>query len=846
MKTHFKPLFVIIVAIFAVSSCSRKKNKFVSRNFHAVTAEFNALYNGYLALEDGKTTLNGSYQDDYWEILPVERLQISEDIILPGQTRNENFTRAEEKAAKAIQKHSMNIEGKEYNPQIDEAYLLLGKARYFDQRFVPALEAFNYILYKYPASDKINQAKVWREKTNIRLDNDDLAIENLKRLLRQEDLKGQDLADATSILAQAYINIKSIDTAATQLEIAANATKNQDERGRYRFIQGQLYNKLGLKDSANRAFDKVIDLNRRTPRIYLISAHLEKIKNFDYENGDKLELAEFLDDLETVRENRPYLDKIYHQIGVHHLRNGSEDLAVSYFNKSLRTASRDQKLKSKNYETIGDITFDEKLYARAGAYYDSTLGVLKLNSKPYRVIKRKRDNLEDVIKYEAIAKVDDSILNLINLSDAEKLSYFETYVSKLKEKAEAEQRKQEALKRNTGLATNNAVGSRAAALEGANTFYFYNQATVAYGKNEFLRVWGERPLEDNWRWSNNTFSSAGNIGAVANATSNATDGERFDAQFYISQIPTEPKVIDSIAKERNYAYYQLGLIYKEKFKEYGLSKSKFQELLESDPEERLILPSKYNLYKIYELLGNNDEASIAKEDIIANYPESRYASILINPDAVKLKDENSPLALYESLYAQHKAQNYEAVITKSEEYIKALDGEPIVPKFELLKATAKGRLYGFDAYKEALSYVAVTYANTEEGQQAQSLQNNVLSKIESSEFVSDSITNDSKVIFKFEKKNKEGINAYVKDLDEVLKHVRYYKLKTSVDVYDKDTSFVVIHGFENLQVAKTFEQILLDKDVKKITKPYFAITSVNYRILQIHKNLNNYLNLNNN
>jgi tetratricopeptide (TPR) repeat protein len=598
LKTHFKPLFVIIVAIFAISSCSRKKNKFVSRNFHAVTAEFNALYNGYLALEDGKTTLNGSYQDDYWEILPVERLQISEDIILPGQTRNENFTRAEEKAAKAIQKHSMNIEGKEYNPQIDEAYLLLGKARYFDQRFVPALEAFNYILYKYPASDKINQAKVWREKTNIRLDNDDLAIENLKRLLRQEDLKGQDLADATSILAQAYINIKSIDTAATQLEIAANATKNQDERGRYRFIQGQLYNKLGLKDSANRAFDKVIDLNRRTPRIYLISAHLEKIKNFDYENGDKLELAEFLDDLETVRENRPYLDKIYHQIGVHHLRNGSEDLAVSYFNKSLRTASRDQKLKSKNYETIGDITFDEKLYARAGAYYDSTLGVLKLNSKPYRVIKRKRDNLEDVIKYEAIAKVDDSILNLINLSDAEKLSYFETYVSKLKEKAEAEQRKQEALKRNTGLATNNAVGSRAAALEGANTFYFYNQATVAYGKNEFLRVWGERPLEDNWRWSNNTFSSAGNIGAVANATSNATDGERFDAQFYISQIPTEPKVIDSIAKERNYAYYQLGLIYKEKFKEYGLSKSKFQELLESNPEERLILPSKYNLYKI--------------------------------------------------------------------------------------------------------------------------------------------------------------------------------------------------------------------------------------------------------
>jgi hypothetical protein len=33
----------------------------------------------------------------------------------------------------------------EKNFQIDEAYLLLGKARYYDQRFIPALDAFNYI-----------------------------------------------------------------------------------------------------------------------------------------------------------------------------------------------------------------------------------------------------------------------------------------------------------------------------------------------------------------------------------------------------------------------------------------------------------------------------------------------------------------------------------------------------------------------------------------------------------------------------------------------------------------------------------------------------------------------------
>ncbi|MEW4922409.1 hypothetical protein [Algibacter sp. 2305UL17-15] len=853
MKAYFKPISLIILAVIVITSCSRKKNKFVSRNFHAVTAEYNALYNGDIALEQGKSSLNASYQDDYWDILPIERMQIDEDVILPGQSKNENFSRAEEKAAKAIQKHSMNIEGKEYNPQMDEAYLLLGKARYFDQRFVPALEAFNYILYKYAASDKINQAKVWREKTNMRLDNDELAIKNLKRLLKQEDLEGQDLADASSTLAQAYLNTKIIDTAITQLEIASNATKNNDERGRYRFIQGQLYNKLGYKDSANIAFDKVIDLNRKTPRIYMISAHLEKVKNFDYENGDKLVLAELLEELETNRENRPFLDKIYHQIGAHHLKNESIEIGMRYFNKSLRTNSRDEQLKARNYEILGDLTFDKRLYADAGAYYDSTLSNLKLNSKPYRTIKRKRDNLEDVIYYEGVAKVDDSILRFVNLSDAEKLSYFEAFVNKLKEKAKEEKERAEAAKRNTGFATvNNKIGTRAAnqgkpgAPGQAAVFYFYNPTTVAYGKNEFLKTWGDRPLEDNWRWSNKAMSEGANTGATADITANASEDELFDPQFYISKIPSEEKEIDSISKERNYAYYQLGLIYKEKFKEYNLAKTKFQNLLESNPEERLILPSKYNLYKIYEILGENDEASIAKDEIISKYPESRYAAILSNPDSVSLKDESSPTALYEKLYEVHVNQDYQKVIDKSEAYIKAFDGEPIVPKFELLKATATGRLYGFEDYKKAINYIAVTYANTPEGQQSQRMVTEMLPKLESKEFVGDSISDNFKVVFKFASNKPAKIEAFKTTLDDVLKHVIYYRLNSSEDVYDTNTTFVVVHGLSNAQIAKTFHQILLDKDVKKIKEPYFVVSSSNYQILQIHKNLDTYLNLNNN
>ena len=91
---------------------------------------------------------------------------------------------AEEKASKAIQKHSMDIKDEERNPETDEAFLLLGKSRYFDQRYMPALEAFNYILNKYNESDKLNEATIWREKVNIRLENEELALKNLKRLIK--------------------------------------------------------------------------------------------------------------------------------------------------------------------------------------------------------------------------------------------------------------------------------------------------------------------------------------------------------------------------------------------------------------------------------------------------------------------------------------------------------------------------------------------------------------------------------------------------------------------------------------------------------------------------------------
>ncbi len=827
-------LFVVLM-LFVATGCSRKKDKFINRSWHSLNTKYNILYNGGIALETGKTAINSTFIDNYWDILPVERLQPTDDIILGGKAQDPNFGRAEEKAVKAIQVHGMNIKGKEKNPQIDESYILLGKARYFDNRFIPAQEAFNYILFKYPASSNINLAKIWRAKTNLRLENEGLAIKNLKELIESNKLSNEDNVAASSALAQAYITTKALDSAIIQLQRASQLTKDNHELGRLRFIEGQLYSSLGIKDSSNLAFDQVIALNRKTPRVYMISAHLEKIKNFDFENDNKLILETLLENLESNRENRPFLDKIYHQIANYQIKNNKDSLAIAYYNKSLRTDSKDAHLTALNYRILADLNFDYSEYSLAGSYYDSTLLSLQDNSKSFRAIKRKRDNLEDVIYYEAVAHETDSVLRLVELSQSEKEAYFQTYIENLKLEEEALEKEDATTREAYFVPTLNEVRKK------DKTFYFYNPTTLAFGKNEFVRIWGARALEANWRWSNKTVRNEEVVEKEFEEAEMEVDKSRFTIAYYLAQIPSEESTLDSISKERNFAYYQLGLIYKDKFKEYTLSQNKLEQLLKQFPEDRLVLPTKYNLYKVYSLLGLSQSQAILKKDIIENHKDSRYAAILLNPELALLNNENSPQSLYNNLYTQFELGNYQEVIDGCDLQITRLDGDEIVPKLELLKATSRARLYGFEAYKEGLNFVALNYPSSLEGKKAAQMYSTIIPELANKAFVEDSTQTNFKVVFKFDRSEVEEINTFETALSTAVEEVDYFNLTVSRDGYNTNTIFVVVHGLKSVQGALGFVKILETENELIISKPYFGISSMNYQIVQIHKNAERYI-----
>ncbi|MEM6718310.1 MAG: hypothetical protein AAF611_03245 [Bacteroidota bacterium] len=836
-KTLYTTVTLSVLGIL-LFSCSTRKDTFINRNFHSVTTKYNVLFNGKVAFEEGRNALMNAYIDNYWEILPIERMEILDDLTLPGQGgKNPNFKKAEEKAVKAIQKHSMDIKGRQRNPQMDEAYLLLGQARYFDQRFIPALEAFNYTIGEYPDSDKINQAKIWREKTHLRLENEEFAIANLKRLIQFEELDDQEYADANGVLGQAYINLKHKDSAVQVLKRAATATKLREEQGRYNYIIGQLFNELGYKDSANIAFDKVIALNRKSPRVYMINAKIEKIRNVDLDTINKEEFLEMLTDLSEDRENRPFLDKIYRELATYHLAEDSLVLAEAFFNKSIREVKTDKFLKALDYENIAALRFDEASYKDAGKYFDSTLLNLEKNTRKFRRIEKKRANLEDVIAYEDVAKVNDSILQLVNFSEEERTVYFQKYIDELKaaEAAKKEKEEQEkAFVANEFASSRNNVGPK----NTSDEFYFYNQTTVAYGKNEFRKKWGDRALEDNWRLFDKNIIRQQQSAAATTEGKDATKSEDiYSVAFYTDKIPTDTKIIDSIGKERNFAYYQLGLIYKEKFKEYELAANRLEQLLQNQPEEKLILPSKYNLYKIYVLLEQPSKADQWKNDILNNHGDTRYAQILRNPQQVIASDENSPEGLYAKTYKKFTAQEFEAALNDAEKYIRQFTGEPIVPKFEMLKAIIIARLDGFTAYRNALNYVALNYPNDEEGKRAQQIIKSSLPKIANKAPLNDDKSTSFKIIYAFQKNETEAMDELEKTINQLIEDKGYNSLSISRDVYDRSQLFVVVHGFKTKENAYTIEYTLETDELYLVEKENTIVSSENYQTIQIHKNI---------
>ncbi|CAM1352150.1 type IX secretion system periplasmic lipoprotein PorW/SprE [Tenacibaculum crassostreae] len=728
-------VFSVLAAI--AYSCSVKKDAFLNRSYHAVTTKYNVLFNGEQAYLQGLKEIEDKHEDNFWKRIQIEPItfdesQITTKVLSPGTGFNENeeekeenltpFDKAEEKAVKAIQVHSMNINGYERNSQIDDAYFLLGKSRYYTQRFIPALEAFNYVIVNYPKANLNYETKIWRAKTNIRLGNEKRAIETLKLLLdvldETEKIDKSTQEQAYTAMAMAYEQTDTIQKVIDNLKLATRTKYNKEQTARNMFVLGQIYSELDRKDSARMVFRKLAE-SKKLPHRFRIRADIEYAKNTPNDSASIVVLAR-LKKLIKNTDNRKFLNALYYQAGVLEEGRNNPEKAADYYKKSLVAKHNNNYQKTYAYERLADMAFQKEDYLLAGSYYDSVMQMVTKEfdqEKRIRRIKRKNKGLATLRKYEETVKNNDSILQLVAMTPNERNSYFEAYIEKIKKEDEA-QRQLILNAQNFG----NSFGGGASINNNSNRgkWYFYNTQALALGRGEFQKRWGTRPLEDNWRLSDKTISATDNTLASAQDTkANA----RYELSTYLDAIPTDEKVIADLVRERNDALYQLGLIYKEQFTNHALAIKNLERLKAVATDDELELPISYHLYQIYKGQGDIAKANEYKNIILQKYSDTSFAQIIANPDA-KLeegKKEDEILNKYKEIYYLYKENKFEEAVTEVDNFSSSMKNSNLIPKFALLKALAIGKYKDKETYKKALEFVAVSYATTEEGKKAKEI-----------------------------------------------------------------------------------------------------------------------------
>lgn len=840
------------MAVFLVASCSTKKDRFVNRNWHALNSKYNVLFNGEMAFDQAWNQLQNGYEENFWEPLPIERFVANERKVSAALVSESPFSLAEEKAVKAIKTHGMSVKGVEKNPQMIAAYSLLGRSRYFDQRFVPALEAFNYIIGRYPASNKLNEVRIWKEKTNLRLGNERVALENIKRLLKHRKLKGETLSHAYAVRAQAYLALKLIDSSAWDLKRALKHSKKPLEKARYAYILGQFYQAQQQPDSALWAYERVIDLNRKIPRIFLIQSKLQRLfLKAKAGNTDK-EAVTALSKLEANWENAPFLDRIYFEKSQLLAARGQDSLAISYAQKSLKTSKSDPRRNAENYSLVAEIYFDQAEFKKAGIYYDSLSQQLDPSSLDYLRSQKKIKGLKGLVRFKQQLRVSDSLLVLAALGPEAQRSFVQHTIEQLKKRDSISF---------SALADTLSLGSldsqlaldspqkAASGIERPSSFYFYNEQAVANGALAFQNQWGNRDRVDNWRWIltpmppkaiqaiNKKIPSK--IGATEKASGGspslpkARSEEEWSAleSAYMAGIPKTKIEIDSLNGQSELAHLQLGRLFAADFKRPDLALESLLWLYKKPASPDIMPHAIFELFQLYKNAGSYETEPLRSE-LLQKYPESDYAQALRDPRAFAEK-KSLIESQYDSLYKAYLEQDYSRVMAGTTALLSGLLKDSKGAATALLQANTIGRLYGFAAYKNELKKLIESYPNHEVAIMAQNRLSGFESNPPETSFTPMLERDRIYVALLFsETYNREQDQAYQKAFN-----LQYPQYKISREVFTPGKTFYVLSGFDNEAAAQDLTKSEFFKQNPLSDQSFFVILGSHYKTLQLFKNL---------
>ena len=736
-----KKKLLVLACLGLMVSCSVKRDSAKNRAFHNTTAWFNTLFNAEEEMDKKIDELEISYKDNYSEILPVDprpeivQPELTEEYIdkmaagfrnTPGGKSKEEpqatgFDLVEKKALKAIENHSMLIDGRERNKTMTRAYLILGKARYNNGKSFEALEALNYMQTKLPYNKKFTpEARLYTALANFQTGNNFEGERILENLNKDDGYKKKHQENFAKYYAENHIRKGEYEEAIELLDKTIENTKNKKRKARYYFIEGQLYSLLGMQNEAGESFTKVYNMK---PGFEMeVKSQLGIAANFDPEKNSYNSYKEHLLDISKKGNYVSRKNEFFYAIGDMAIKEGKIDEARKYLKESFEGPASDPYVRGKAYERYADLEFDQGSYVFASAYYDSALSVAPYDKDIERITERNK-SLRFLMDKYYLVKRNDSILKLAHMTQEERDKFFGDYIAKLK--IEDAKRQKQIEEEATIFQTQTKGGGFGSSFDeqGGSSFYFYNISLKSNGVNEFKRIWGNVRLGDNWRSSTAGSLSLEDQEAQMLGQSDTQNPRRYELDFYLEQIPTKPNELNRLKIERDTTELSLGIGYYDLFKNAKTATETLEHLVSTPPKEPSTEAQAY--YQIYRI--NQKEENLAKSDeyknlILSKYPNSIYAEYILNPEVDFITPTTKEaLAFYEETYDFYKAGKYDVVKSRTVEAVENWPTEAIIAKFSLVNALAIGKTEGREQLISALELITVAYQNTEEAKKAQEI-----------------------------------------------------------------------------------------------------------------------------
>ena len=691
-----------------------------------------------------------------------------------------------------------------------------------------------------------SEGMLWLAKTYIEREKFSNA-EYLLRKLSQTAVKKEVAREVPVAKAHLYIAQKDYDKALPELRSAIDLSNDGKLKARYAYIIAQLYQKKNDYAKALSAFKEVKD-HKGDFRMDF-NADLSIAKNGLLAGTDSNEDASRkINKMLGEEKYSEFRDQIYFTLGEISLAQNNDVEALNNFTLSIKNNINNPPLKAEAYYYMATLNFEKEEYVDAKYYYDSTLLSMNKLDERYTDVSLYAKNLSRIARNIETIELQDSLLQLSQLSEDELKELGDKLVLEQRASEEADEENEKAKKAKDGQPTMTLGGqtNRKRAF-GKSKFFAYNASAKEKGASEFRKRWGDRKLEDNWRRADSqSFNTFDDNEIEVDEVKEITDAERKRA---LADVPNNPMTLEKANASIEESLYDLGVAFRGAVKNYQKSVDALEELVARYPKSERILDTYYYLYLSYTDLGDSNKANYYKNKIIEEFPESRFSKALQDPNYLaSLNDENNSVEIYyDNTYKLFNNGKYSSVKNRIAESNALFGKENVLKaKFGLLSAMVTGAEEGKEAYIKALQDVITRYPNTPQNVRAQEIMRFLKGDGGAFDVVEIKEVDD---IFDFEedKLHYVAIVVYESDNEKFTDakiavsnfNKKYYKTKKLQisDIFlnrDEGSQIILIRKFKNMKesmdyydtVEKNKTDYIKEKD---ISFDIYPITQRNYR-----------------